>query len=181
MAVESLGREQVPLHLRHVAFACARVRRAPASRQAVISQFAIQRQLGVMDLAARQRKLSRVAVGLDVSTAAGTKFIERPEFLHAVELARAHNATLMIEEIDSIVRHLDGTSAANCAIALATLDVPVLEASSQQFLKDIDSSVLLARMAMTRASRALRADGIRKGFTELEHLLWRKRPLSEPP
>jgi DNA invertase Pin-like site-specific DNA recombinase len=148
----------------YIAYACARVRRAPSSLQEVLDEFAIKRQLRVIHQAARKRRLVRLADRVDVTTTAGTKFVERPAFLHALELARASKATLVIEDVGALFRHLDAESATKCMITLSTLDVPLLEASTQQFLNDIDQPAFLARLAVPLADRVLRADRISKGI-----------------
>src|SRR4051794_19635134 len=146
-----------------VLFACARVRRAPTTPRELVKQFAIQRQLLVMRSAAQHRGLGVLTSKADVSTTPGTRFLERPAFLEALALAKAQGAALLIEDLGTLVRHLDSKDAVATAIAVASLDVPIIEAATHLVLNNCDPKLLMARMALAQASRQQRAKHIQAG------------------
>lgn len=147
----------------YVAFACGRVRRAPTKQDDIRHEFTIQRQLRAIVVAARQRKLRCIGIRADVSTTAGTRFMARPAFLEAIELARANDALLVIEDLGNIVRHLDAKAATADLTSMAQLDVPVLEAATQQHMSEMDGKTLVARIVLSQLSRKMRADAIEAG------------------
>jgi len=150
----------------YVAYVCARVRRAPRTSEALLKQSSIERQLTVIRLAARQRRLQLVGLRADATTTPDTRFLDRPAFLDAVAVAKDKGAVLLIEDLGMIVRHLEPAEAAKAAITIATLDVQVVEASTQLVLNDCDQKLLLARVTLAAAATQQRAKRIRAGVTK---------------
>jgi hypothetical protein len=153
----------VDLSSGNIGFACARLRRAPTSSSALMQEHAINRQLALIGAVARSERCKCVTLIADFSTTAGTRFVRRPAFLQAVERARSAAAILMIEDIGSIVRHLQWEAASEDVTALLELDVPVFEASTRQFLNRTPRRTLFARAAAAHAAVVLRASAIQRG------------------
>src|SRR4051794_869342 len=126
-----------------VTFACARVRTAPSDGTAVHKQFEIERQRAVMKLATPPQRFRLVAHYADVSTTAGTLFLTRPMFLRAVDRARSERAMLLIDDIGSIVRHLDRDGARHAITSIKALDIDVVEASTFASVRAANPKLLL--------------------------------------
>ena len=150
----------------YVGYVYERVRTAPTSGSALRRIHGVDRQLRIIAAAADERSLHRLRMYTDAATTAGARFFERPLFLEALDMARSKGAILVVEDVATMLRHLDHQSAVQGVIAIANLDVPVLEIATQTILNVADQKRLISRVRLAGTTRRLKGERIKAGIKE---------------
>jgi hypothetical protein len=147
-----------------VSFIFAIARKMPRERKALERVAAVAIQAGMITRLCRANNIVSEALQVAVTTYRRLAFVDHPVFSAAVEAAEKHGAELLLADVFSFMRNLDGEAALRCIKTLDALPIDVINAHDGRVWAKYSRSEKQNLYLAAKSATAIHGNNIKRGL-----------------